>query len=98
MSQWKEGSHDSYLWLRVSRGVAPDLFVYVVYVTPGGSKHENESLLQNLAVDIVEVQTLGGIILLGKDFNVRTTVLLDAIDINDFVNYYRPLSSRRLNN
>jgi hypothetical protein len=44
LSQWKEGSHDSYLWLCVSRGVAFDLFVYEVYVTPISSKHESESL------------------------------------------------------
>jgi hypothetical protein len=44
LSQWKEGSHDSYLWLRVSRGAALDLFVYVVYATSIGSKHESESL------------------------------------------------------
>jgi hypothetical protein len=36
-----------------------------------------------LAVDIVEVQTLGGIVLLGEDFNARTLVLLDTIDTND---------------
>jgi hypothetical protein len=45
--------------------VAPDLFVYVVYVAPIRSKHESESLLQNLARDIAKVQTLGGIILWG---------------------------------
>jgi hypothetical protein len=44
LSQWKEGRHDSYLWLRVNRGAPPDLFVSVVYVAPIGSKHENESL------------------------------------------------------
>jgi len=64
-------------------GVALDLFVYVVYVAPVGSKHENESLFQNLVVDIAKVQTLGSIILLGGDFNVRTTVLPDTIDTND---------------
>jgi len=48
LSQWKEGSHDSYLWLWVSRGAAPDLFLFVVYVAPIGSKHKNESLFQNL--------------------------------------------------
>ncbi len=83
MSQWKEGSHDSYLWLQVSKGVAPNLFVYMVYIAPIGSKHENESLFQNLAVDIAEVQTLGGIVLLGGDFNARTIALLDTIDISD---------------
>ncbi len=67
LAQWKEGSHDSYLWLRVKRSVAPDLFVYVVYTIPISSKHENESLFQNLTVNIAKVQTLGGIILLGKD-------------------------------
>jgi endonuclease/exonuclease/phosphatase (EEP) superfamily protein YafD len=37
----------------------------------------------NLAANIVEVQTLGGIVLLGGDFNARTWALLDIIDIND---------------
>jgi hypothetical protein len=55
LSQWKEGSHNSYLWLWVSKGVASDLFVYVMYATLVGSKHESESLFQNLAIDIVEV-------------------------------------------
>jgi hypothetical protein len=59
LSQWKEGSHDSYLWLWVSKGVAPDLFIYVVYVAPIGSKHKSESLFQNLAANIAEVQTQG---------------------------------------
>ncbi len=68
LSQWKEGSHDSYLWLRVSRGVAPDLFVCVVYVAPVGSKHDNESLFQNLVANIVEVQILGGHITIGRGF------------------------------
>jgi hypothetical protein len=35
------------------------LFVCMVYVALVGSKHESESLFQNLAIDIVEVQTLG---------------------------------------
>jgi hypothetical protein len=83
MSQWKEGSHDSYLWLQVNIGAALDLFVYVVYVAPIGCKHENESLFQNLVMDIVEVQTLGGIVLLGRDFDARTIVLLDTIDTNN---------------
>jgi hypothetical protein len=68
LSQWKEGNHDPYLWLQVNRGVAPDLFVYVVYIAPIGSKHKNESSFQNLVVDIDEVQILRGIILLGGDF------------------------------
>jgi hypothetical protein len=55
LSQWREGSHDYYLWLRVSRGATPDLFVCVVYASPVGSKHKSKSLSQNLAVDIVEV-------------------------------------------
>jgi hypothetical protein len=83
LSQWKEGTHDSYLWLRVSKGVAPNLFVYMVYITPVGSKHESESLFQNLIIDIVEDQILGGIILLGGDFNVRTATLPNTIDTND---------------
>jgi hypothetical protein len=54
-----------------------------VYVALIGSKHENESLFQNLVADIVEVQTLGGIILLGRDFNARTAALPDTLDISD---------------
>ncbi len=27
LSQWKKGSYDSYLWLRVNKGAAPNLFV-----------------------------------------------------------------------
>ncbi len=55
----------------------------MVYVAPIGSKHESESLFQNLAVDIVEVQTLAGIVLLGGDFNACITSLPDTIDNND---------------
>jgi hypothetical protein len=55
----------------------------VVYIAPIGSKHESESLFQNLAEDIIEIQTLGGIVLLGGDFNAHTTTLLDTIDISD---------------
>jgi hypothetical protein len=83
LSKWKEGNHDSYLWLRVNKGVALDLFVCVVYFTLVGSKHESKSLFQNLAVDIIEVQTLRGIVLLRGDFNARTIVLLNTIDISD---------------
>jgi hypothetical protein len=83
LSQWKEGSHNSYLWLWVNMGVALDLFIYVVYVAFVGSKHENESLFQNLATNIVEVQTLGGIVLLGGDFNARIAALLNTIDISN---------------
>jgi hypothetical protein len=54
-----------------------------VYVALVGSKHENESLFQNLATNIVEFQTLRGIISLGGDFNVCTVVLLYTIDTND---------------
>jgi hypothetical protein len=64
-------------------GAALDLFFCVVYATPIGSKHKNESLFQNLATNIIEVQTLGGIILLGGDFNACTTMLLDTIDTTD---------------
>jgi hypothetical protein len=63
--------------------VAPDLFVYVVYAGPIGSKHENESLFQNLVGDIAEVQTLGGIVLMGGDFNACIASLSDTIYISD---------------
>jgi hypothetical protein len=59
LSQWKEGSHNFYLWIWVSRGAAPDLFVCVLYAAHVSSKHESKSLFQNLAIDIAEVQTLG---------------------------------------
>jgi len=59
------------------------LFVCVVYVAPIGSKHENESLFQNLVADIAEVQTLGGIVLLGGDFNGRTAALPDTLNTSD---------------
>jgi len=83
LSQWKEGSHNFYLWLQVNKGATPNLFVCVVYATLVGSKHENESLFQNLIIDIVEVQTLRGIVLLGGDFNALTAVLLDTINTSD---------------
>jgi hypothetical protein len=98
LSQWKERSHDSYLWLRVNRGIAFNLFIYVVYVALVSSKHESKSLFQNLVANVAEVQTLRGIILLGGDFNVRTLTLLNTIDTNDLVNCYKRLSSLGLNN
>jgi hypothetical protein len=64
-------------------GVAPNLFVCMVYTALIGSKHENESLFQNLVIDIVEAQTLGGILLLGRDFNAHTVMLPDTIDASD---------------
>jgi hypothetical protein len=54
-----------------------------VYVALIGSKHESESLFQNLIIDIVEVQILRGIILLKGDFNACTIALPDTIDISD---------------
>jgi hypothetical protein len=83
LSQWKEGSHDSYLWLWVSRDAAPNLFICMVYATLVGSKHEGESLFQNLAADIVKVQILKGTILVGGDFNALIASLLDTIDTSD---------------
>jgi hypothetical protein len=55
----------------------------MVYVALVGSKHESESLFQNLATNIAEVQILRGIILLGGDFNACTTALSDTIDTID---------------
>ncbi len=58
-------------------GVTPNLFVCMVYVALIGSKHENESLFQNLGTNITKVQTLGGIVLLGRDFSACiATVML----------------------
>ncbi len=59
------------------------MFIYVVYAAPVGSKPKNKSLFQNLAIDISEVQTLRGIVLLGGDFNAHNVVLPDTIDTND---------------
>jgi hypothetical protein len=55
----------------------------MVYVALVSSKHESESLFQNLVTNITEVQTLGGIILLGGDFNALIAVLPNTIDISD---------------
>jgi hypothetical protein len=55
----------------------------MVYVAPIGFKHESESLFQNLVADIVEVQTLRGILLLGRDFNVHTAAQPDTINTNN---------------
>jgi hypothetical protein len=54
----------------------------MMYFAFVGSKHKNESLFQNLVVDIAKVQILGGIVLLGRDFNVHIVVLPDTIDTN----------------
>jgi hypothetical protein len=55
----------------------------VVYVAPVGSKHENESLFQNLVIDITKVQTLKRIILLGGYFNACIVTLPDTINTSD---------------
>ncbi len=55
----------------------------MVYVTLVGSKNENESLFQTLAVDIAKVQTLGGIVLLGGDLNAHIATLPNTINTND---------------
>ncbi len=59
------------------------MFVCVVYAAPVGFKHKSESLFQNLAGGIVEIQTSRGIVLLGGDFNACTTTLSDTIDTSD---------------
>jgi hypothetical protein len=55
----------------------------MVYVARVGSKHESESLFQNLTIDITKVQILEGIVLLGGDCNARITVLPNTIDTSD---------------
>jgi hypothetical protein len=72
------------------------LFVYVVYIAPIGSKHENESLFQKLVTDIAKVQTLGGIVLLGGDFNARTATLLDTLDISDLCELLQALELAKI--
>ncbi len=54
-----------------------------MYIAHVGSKHKSESLFQNLVTDIAKVQTLEGIILLGKDFNKCIATLPDTIDTTD---------------
>ncbi len=61
----------------------------MVYVAPIGSKHKNESLFQNLVANIVEVQTLGGIVL--QHYQIPLTLVT-------FVNCYKRLSLLRLSN
>jgi hypothetical protein len=79
-----EGRKPWFLFMvRINKSVAPDLFVCVVYVAFVGFKHESESLFQNLTWNIAKVQTLGGIILLGGDFNAYTIALPDTIDTSD---------------
>ncbi len=68
----------------------------MVYVAPVGFKDENESLFQNLARDIVEVQTLGGILLMGRDFNARIAALSDIIDISDLCELLQALELTRI--
>jgi hypothetical protein len=54
-----------------------------MYATLVGSKHESEYVFQNLTTYFTKVQTLGGIILLGRDFNAHIATLLDTINISD---------------
>ncbi len=54
-----------------------------MYIAPISSKHENESLFQNLVADIAKVQILGVIVLLRGDFNVRTAALPNTLDTSD---------------
>jgi hypothetical protein len=69
-----------------------------VYVAPIGSKHESESLFQNLATNIVEVETLRGIVLLEGILMCILELYQTPLTIAAFVNYYRRLSSLRLSN
>jgi hypothetical protein len=55
----------------------------MVYAALVRSKHKNESLFQNLIGNIVEIQTLRGIILMGGDFNAHIATLSDTIDTSD---------------
>jgi len=54
-------------------------------------------MFQNLVADIAKVQTLGGVILLGGDFNARTAALPNTLDTSDLCEHKR-LSSLRLSN
>jgi hypothetical protein len=83
LSQWQEENHDFYLWTRVSKGDVFDLFVCVVYTTLVGSKHESKSLFENLAINIVEVQTPRCMVLLGGDFNACIAKLSNTINISN---------------
>ncbi len=43
----------------------------------------SKSLVENLIADIIKVQTLGSIVLLGGDFNAHATTLQDTIDTSN---------------
>ncbi len=53
-------------------------------------------MFQNLATDIVEVQTLGGIVLLGGDFNAHTATLLGTINISNLCELLQALEQRSM--
>jgi hypothetical protein len=61
------------LWLVCLRGVC----------YPYWLQTQERIFVQNFVVNIVEVQTLGGIVLLGGDFNAHIVTLLDTIDTSD---------------
>ncbi len=65
------------------QGCSLNLFVCVVYPALICSKHKSKSLFQNLVANIAEGQILRGMVLLGGDFNARTTVLPNTIDTSD---------------
>jgi len=54
-----------------------------VYIAPISSKHENESLFQNLVADIVKVQIMAVIVLLRGDFNALTVALPNTLNTSD---------------
>jgi hypothetical protein len=79
-------------------GVARNLFIYMVYIGPFGSKHESESLFRNLVADIVEGQTLGGIVLLGGSLMRVLQCYQIPLTLATFVNCYMHLNSWTLSN
>jgi hypothetical protein len=79
-------------------GAALNLFVRMVYVAHVGSKHKSESLFQNFVTDIAEVQTLRGIVYWEGILMHILQHYQILLTLATFVNYYRRLSSLRLNN
>jgi hypothetical protein len=82
-SQIRHSGRKEAMILIYGYGLVEVMPLIYLYVAPIGFKHKNESFFQNLVGDIVEVQIVGGIVLLGEDFNAHIVALPDTTDIND---------------
>ncbi len=89
VSLWKQSTHGTKLWLQFQRSGAASLFLAVVYAPPKGSPYVDESLFDNIVVEVSMIQDLGGSILLISDFNARTSAADDYADYHCFT-YHMP--------